>query len=83
VNIPSFENGQNLIQLPETYQRFSADNGHVQRAVLIHQPDHSIYQLLSLKITDLPKYGITPEMIRPVRITTGASQRAFLRNLNR
>jgi hypothetical protein len=83
MNIPGFENGQYLIQLPETYQWLSTNDGHVQRPVLVHQTNDSIYQSLSLKITDLPKYGITPEMIRPVCIAAGASERAFLRNLNR
>jgi hypothetical protein len=83
MNIPGFENRQYLVQLPETHQWFSTNNRHVQRPVLIHQINDSIYQSLSLKITDLPKYGIPPEMIRPVCITAGASERAFLRNLNR
>src|SRR4051812_28136318 len=57
MNIPGFENWQDLIQLPETHQRFSTDDGYMQRPVLIHESNHSIDQSLSLKITDLPKYG--------------------------
>src|SRR5580765_8791104 len=72
MNIPRFKNRQDLIQLPEAYQGFSAHDGHVQRPVLIHQTDYSIDQSLSLKITDLSKYGITPEVIRSVRITAWA-----------
>ncbi len=83
VNIPGFEDGQYLIQLSETHQWFSTDNGHMQRPVLIHQTNHSIDQSLSLKIADLPKYGISPKMIRPVCITARASERAFLCNFNR
>jgi hypothetical protein len=49
---------------------------------LVHQTNDSIYQSLSLKITDLPKYGITSEVIRTIGITAGAGERAFLGNFN-
>jgi hypothetical protein len=54
----------------------------VQRPVFVYQANHSIDQGLPLKITDLPKYGITSEVIRTIGITAGAGERAFLGNFN-
>jgi hypothetical protein len=49
----------------------------MKRPVLVDDGQHSIYQLVSLEVGELPKLGCASKMGRVERITARAAQRTF------
>src|SRR6187399_1301652 len=83
MDIPGFEDGKYLVQFLVSHQRFSSNDGYMKRLVLIDEANHAIHQRLTLKVADLPQYGIAAEMIRPVGITARATERTLFGNFDR
>jgi hypothetical protein len=54
----------------------------MQRFVTVYQADDAVDEFLTFKIADLPKNGLTSQMIRTVGIAPRACKRTLLRDFN-
>jgi hypothetical protein len=71
------EQRQDGHQLAIPDERFTANDGDVERAMLIGQCHDAVDELLTFEIADLAQCDVAAEMIVAVGVTTGTTQRAF------
>ena len=74
---------QNLAELAKAHERLAADDGDVERLVLLEEREHRVDELLTLEVLQLAQRDLAAEMVAAVRITAGAGERALARNLYR
>jgi hypothetical protein len=77
------EKRQDRVQFLVAHERFAADNRQMQRLVLGDQPHHAVDEFLTLEVAHLTERQVSTEVVVAVRITSGASQRAFASDLER
>ena len=76
------ELGQHHLKLAITNQRVSTDDGQVERLVLVDQREQVRDELIALIVGELTQLGRATQMRGVKGIASGATQRAFLRDLD-
>jgi hypothetical protein len=74
--------GNNLLEFFIPNERFTADEGYMDRAVTVDELHDAVHELLSAKVAHLTEYGFTPKMVFAVRVTARTTERTLLRDFD-
>ena len=71
------------VQLLVPDQRLAADDGDVERTMVVDQTHHAVHESLAFEVPNLAQRHLAAEMVLAVGIAAGTVQRAFTGDFNR
>src|SRR5262249_46352045 len=79
---PRLELRENLVQLTKPNERLPANNGNVQRLVLIDKPHEAINEFFAFEVADLLQNHCAAQMVVAICVTAGAGEWTLPRQLD-
>src|SRR5262249_43633219 len=83
VNSARGEEREKRVQLAISNERFAADNGQVERPVMIDERADALDQFLSLEIRDLAQRNVSAEVVVTIGVTPRTPQGTLAGNFDR
>jgi hypothetical protein len=83
VNAAPGKPGQKDIQFAIADQRITADDGEMQRAILVHESENIGYEGITFVVRELPERKAFTRMTKLIRIAAGTTEWTFPGNFYR